>query len=362
MQSREETSLLLEEVINSIGSGVVVVDSQGNFILWNPAARQLLGKGPTNEPPERWSEIYGVYGDDGTTLLPVDELPLVRAMRGQSIDGLRVYVNNPDVPRGIWLSVNARPLADRAGGIVGGVIVFNDITSQKMVEKELMRSNNDLQEFASVAAHDLQEPLRTIGSFLELLSNRQKDKLDDKSLHYMQFINEAVERMQNLINDLLTYSRIQSRAKPFENVDCAKLVEEVLANLDTSIKESNAIINVDHLPTIKADRAQLMQVFQNLIANAIKFRSPERRLAIDIRAQKKRAHWIFSVQDNGIGISPKYGQRIFGLFQRLHPIDQYPGSGIGLSVCKRIVERHSGVIFVESKLGVGSSFYFTIGT
>ncbi len=355
-----ESYPILEAVLDSIGSGIIVTDKHGKFVVWNPAATRMLGTQPDESGYSDWQNISGIYADDGTTELKAEESPFTRAIRGETIDSLRIYVHNEKMRRGLWLSLNIRPLMGASGEALGGVIVLTDITSQKLVEKELLRSNSDLQQFAALAAHDLQEPLRTVAGFLSLLMDRQGAQLDNKSRGYVDFIEDAVSRMQTLINDLLTYSRINSQTQKLEIVDCNDLLQDVIANLHATISESGAVINIEHLPRVHAEKSQLAQVFQNLIVNAIKFRKPDRQLNIDIRVQEKKAHFIFSVQDNGIGFESEHAHRVFDLFQRLHGRGEYEGSGIGLSVCKRIVERHGGSIFVESTPDEGSHFYFSI--
>lgn len=225
--------------------------------------------------------------------------------------------------------------------------------------KELERSNQELQQFAYVSSHDLQEPLRMVISYLQLLERRYRGELDDKADKYIDFAVDGALRMQNLIEDLLAFSRVTTHAKKFESVDSETVLNGVLSNLDVLIKENGAVITHDPLPTVMADSTQLSQVFQNLISNAIKFRGEETP-EIWISAKKEEDRWVFSVADNGIGIDPKHSERIFKVFQRLHKRREYSGTGIGLAVVKRIIERHGGEIWVESELGKGSTFYFTI--
>lgn len=353
---------VLDSILNSIGSAIIVSDLSGKFLTFNPAAEKLFGVGATINAQDKWAEVYGMYDADGQTRLTEDAFPLVRAMRGESVDGLRMYIKNEKMVDGLWVSVNIRPLKDSTGCTTGGVIVIDDITNQIKLEQELRRSNSDLQQFAAVAAHDLQEPLRTVTSFLELFAARNKEGIDEKSVRYMAFIQDGVKRMQILIDDLLTYSRIQTRAKPFEPVDCNGLLNEVISNLNTAIKSSGATIEVEPLPVVKADREQLKQVFQNLLSNALKFKRDDDPPRVQVKARTTAAgNACFSVSDNGIGIKPEYYERIFGIFQRLHSIETYPGSGIGLSICKRVVERHNGVVSVESEPGKGTTFSFTLG-
>ncbi|MBD3226898.1 MAG: PAS domain S-box protein [Candidatus Lokiarchaeota archaeon] len=243
---------------------------------------------------------------------------------------------------------------------------FRDITEIKRTEKKLKsyaerleRSNKELEQFAYVASHDLQEPLRSIGSFAQLLSRRYKDKLDADANDFIKFIVDGSNRMKMLINDLLTYSRIESRGKPFEMVSGEEIIKIVMSNLREKIDDNNVKITHDYLPNIFGDKSQLIRLFQNLIENAIKFRG-EKPARIHISAEKEENYWKFAIKDNGIGIEKKHFDRIFIIFKRLHTKEEYPGSGLGLALCKKIIKRHNGRIWVDSELNKGSTFYFTI--
>jgi PAS domain S-box-containing protein len=235
----------------------------------------------------------------------------------------------------------------------------NEIAERKQTASELERSNAELQQFAYVASHDLQEPLRMISSYMQLLQRRYEDKLDQDADDFIGFAVDGAKRMRVLINDLLQYSRVGTHGEPFQSVDCEILLNQALANLQISFKDCDAKLTRGPLPTVIADGQQLVQLFQNLIGNALKFRRNVEPL-IHVSAKRNDNDWLFSVRDNGTGIEPQYAERIFVIFQRLHGRDEYPGTGIGLSICKKIVERHGGSIWVESEPGIGSTFYFTI--
>ena len=225
--------------------------------------------------------------------------------------------------------------------------------------QELARSNMELERFAYVASHDLQEPLRMVISYLQLLEKRYKGKLDVNADEFIEYAVDGAKRMRELITGLLTLSRIGTKAQPYERTDCESILKKAVTNLQEALKESNASVVHDHLPFVWADPTQLIQLFQNLIGNAIKFRK-DTNPQIIIRAELQDQQWLFSFQDNGIGIEPEYFQRIFLIFQRLHGRNEYPGTGIGLAICQRIVERHGGVIWVESEPGKGATFKFTL--
>jgi PAS domain S-box-containing protein len=261
---------------------------------------------------------------------------------------------------------NATVYRNEAGEMQGVFAAARDITERKRAEEalkksleDLKRSNEELEQFAYVASHDLQEPLRMVSSFTQLIERRYKDKLDKDANDFINFAVDGANRMQRLINDLLDYSRVTTRGKTFVRVDVGSIVGQVFANLQQRIEESHAIITQDDLPVIEADESQMLRLFQNLIDNAIKFRR-DAHPCVHISTHKEGAFYIFSVSDNGIGIDLQYADRIFQVFQRLNTSQEYPGTGIGLAICKRIVERHGGKIWIESEIGNGSKFFFTI--
>src|ERR1019366_5426343 len=228
----------------------------------------------------------------------------------------------------------------------------------QLTADELERSNRDLEQFANVASHDLQEPLRAVSGFVKLLRARFPDHIDAKAAQYITGACDGAERMERLINGLLAYSRVGTKGGDFVAVDLNALLADALRNLHTSLKTSEAQVTHDDLPTLPVDATQITQLFQNLIGNAIKFRGEEPP-QVHVGVRREPARWVFSVRDQGIGIEPQYFERIFQIFQRLHSRKAYPGTGIGLAICKRITERHGGKIWVESQFGRGTTFFFS---
>jgi light-regulated signal transduction histidine kinase (bacteriophytochrome) len=261
------------------------------------------------------------------------------------------------------MSVNV--VRDATGAPVASVATMADITALRRAEQdlgrrtqELERSNRELEQFAYVASHDLQEPLRMVSSYTQLLAKRYHDRLDSDANEFIAYAVGGANRMQRLINDLLAYSRVNTQGRVPKPVDSHVALGHALANLAAAIEEHQAMVSNDDLPVVNADETQLVQVFQNLIGNALKFRSNETP-RVHISAERRPGEWLFSVRDNGIGIAPEFHPRLFQIFQRLHGKD-VPGTGIGLAQCKRIVERHGGIIWVESEEGQGATFRFTL--
>lgn len=356
-----DKNYLLRSVLTSISDGVMIADTNGQIILTNPAALTITGRiKPDDLPMEQWSEFYGCYRVDGTTVYPWKELPLARALTGESVDD-DMILKNESLLQPRWLTVSGRPILTDDGTTQGAVVVLRDITERKRSDTELLRSNEELQNFAFVAAHDLQEPLRSVLGFLDLLSKKYGNgaTLDEKAERYINHSVEGAKRLQRLVGDLLIYSRLSTKPPALREVDCNTVIDAAIVDLATPIHESAAKITYDNLPTVVAEKMQLGQVFQNLIGNAIKYRGSE-PLTIDISCERQGINWLFTVRDNGIGFEMEYADRIFLIFQRLHGRTAYPGTGIGLALCRRIVERHHGRIWVTSEPNVGSSFKFTL--
>jgi len=272
------------------------------------------------------------------------------------------------LPNGSVNYINAKGLVvrDKEGNALKLAGVCFDVTDMKKgaerilfkLNEELSRSNKELEQFAYVASHDLQEPLRMVSSFTQLLEKRYKDQLDEDARQFIHYAVDGAVRMQGLINDLLNYSRIGTRGQKFLPVDFNHVLGRTINNLTISIREKDALIHNDELPSVIGDEGQLVQLMQNLVGNALKFCKTTPK--VHISAKEDSGHWLFAVKDNGIGIEKDYFDKIFLIFQRLVPKEEYSGTGIGLAICKRIVERHGGKIWVESQLGIGTTFYFTL--
>lgn len=258
-----------------------------------------------------------------------------------------------------WNTFETELLQQLADQIAIALTQAQLLEQEVLQRQELTRSNAELQQFAYIASHDLQEPLRMVTSYLQLLERRYKDQLDADANDFIEYAVDGALRMRTLINDLLTYSRIGTRGRAFKLTSCTEAVEQAIANLKIAIEESDTVVTYNELPQVQADPTQLTQLLQNLISNAIKFRA-QTPCQIEIAARHQEDCWLFSVKDNGIGIDPQYGEQIFVIFQRLNNRTDYPGTGIGLAVCKKIVERHGGSIWVESQSGQGATFYFTL--
>jgi len=296
-----------------------------------------------------------------------DEWPISRALlKGEEVMGEELQIDRFDGTTGYVLA-SAAPLYDQKGMVIGAITALIDVSERRGVEQmiygqtqELTRSNDALWQFAYVASHDLREPLRMVCNFITLLERSLGDQLDDRSKNYMKFIVEGADRMRRLIDDLLTYSRLEASAPVFNEVDLGKVTNTAIANLDEAIGASRAKVEVGELPVVMGDENQLVQLMQNLIANAIKFHRKDERPEVEVKAALQGNEWRISVKDNGIGIDPKDSSRLFQMFHRLNSKDEYPGTGIGLAISKTVVERHGGRIDLESTPGKGTTFFFTL--
>lgn len=349
-----ESEARFQAILERTPNGVVLVDQQGRmrFVnaeterLFGYTREELLGEFVERLIPQRMADAHRRYREDSTRQLHGRELGTARDLIALRKDGTEFPV-----------IVGLNPVT-REGElhVVASVI---DISARKQAELELERSNGELQRFAYVASHDLQEPLRTVASYVQLIERRYGDRLDADGKDFMAFIVDGARRMQSMVNDLLTLSRVGERGADLVPTSADEALDRAMRDLALALSESGATVTRAPLPTVRGDARQLEQLFANLLGNAMKFAGshPPR---IEITAHRVGPQWAFSVRDHGIGIEPEYFDRIFVIFQRLHSRDEYPGTGIGLALCKKIVERHGGRIWVESELGRGATFNFTL--
>lgn len=349
---------LLHTLMTNIPDQIYFKDRESRFTRINPGAAAAIGCSNPDDAVGR--NDFDVHPEELAAEYHADEQRLMQS--GEPLIG-KLEVQRGGTNKERWMSTTKVPIRDRSGKIVGIAGISRDVSDRIEVEDtlrrtaaELARSNEELQQFAYVASHDLQEPLRMVASYTQLLARRYRDKLDDDGLEFINYAVDGATRMQRLIQDLLAYSRVGTRGDAFEPVPLSRALERALANLKVALEEAGAVITNDPLPTLHGDLSQLAQLFQNLIGNAIKFRREESP-RVHISAQRQGGDWLISVSDNGIGIEAEYAERIFVIFQRLHGKAEYPGSGIGLSICKKIVARHGGSIWVEGRLGEGSTFH-----
>ena len=360
--TRTQVETELGIVFNALKSamvGVIIASLEGKINFVNPAFLNIF----------RYKDQNEVIGKNAAELFAPKKVRTFADLTAviDNVKGDREEFNVHREDGSVFsVEVSCSNVSDKAGNIIGRMAFFVDVTERKQIKKklkrtlaDLKRSNTDLQQFAYVASHDLQEPLRMVASYTQLLEERYQDKLDTDAKEFIQFAVDGALRMQRLINDLLSYSLVGARQKPVKPTDCNSVLSQVIANLSVTIEQNNVIITTDDLPTVMADASQMQELFNNLVGNAIKFRS-EHAPRVHVSAKQNGNKWLFSVQDNGLGIDPQYNNKIFLIFQRLHSKEEYPGTGIGLAICKRIVERHGGKIWVDSNVGKGSTFYFTL--
>jgi hypothetical protein len=356
-----QSSALLSAIVDSSDDAIISKDLNGIIMSWNAAAERLFGYTADE-----------AIGQSITILIPADRLDeepriLDRLRRGERVDHFETIRVRKDGSQ-LNISLTISPVRDSHGKIIGASKIARDITHRVQQDEALQKVNAalkqaiaDLQQFAYSASHDLQEPLRIVVAYSELLKKKFAGQLGPTGDEYLKYTVQAALRMQNLLRDLRTYMQVSAEDEPAEEIDAGDVLQSALVNLQVAINESAASIQANPLPRVRIQEFQLQQVFQNLIVNAIRYRNncPPR---ITVEAVLEGNKWLFSVQDNGIGIEPQFTQQIFGVFKRLHSGPEYPGTGMGLAICQRIIEHVGGRIWVESEPGRGSTFYFTIPT
>ena len=350
----------LAAIVESSDDAIIGKDLNGIIQSWNGGAERIFGY-----------QAHEIIGKHISTLAApevIDEIPdiLRRIARGERVDHYQTKRKTKD-GRILTLSLTVSPIRDASGAVMGASKVARDITERQRQEEALRkvnaaltRSNDDLQQFAYSASHDLQEPLRMVATYSEMLQKKFGGKLGPTGDEYIRYTIEGALRMEQLLRDLRAYTQASTmEQEPSVDIEAGKILDKALLNLDTAIKDSGASITRGDLPFVRMHQFQLQQLFQNLIGNAIRYRSTDQP-RIHVAAKRQGKEWLFSVQDNGIGIDPQYREQVFGLFKRLHSSAEYPGTGMGLAICQRIVERAGGRIWVESQSGQGSTFFFTV--
>jgi PAS domain S-box-containing protein len=376
-QALESQTLMLRSVLDSMSEGLAAADEQGKFVLWNPAAERVLGLGATELAPLEWSKHYGLFMTDTVTPFPSDQFPLVRALRGEA-SAAEMYVRNRELAEGAWLEVSGAPRHDKDGVVCGAVALFHDITQQKRDEREIQKlndelehrvlertaqletANKELEAFSYSVSHDLRAPLRHISGFSRMLVEEFGATLDPIAQHYVDRIQSGTQKMGLLVDELLNLARVGRHALSLKPSRLNSIVAEAIAILQPESQGREVQWDIADLPEVECDPVLTKQVFQNLLANALKFTRPRARAVIEVNCKDENGQPVFMVRDNGLGFSMKYVDKLFGVFQRLHRSEDFEGTGIGLATVQRIVQKHGGRVWAEGKLEQGATFYFTL--
>jgi len=336
------------------GYAMFMIDPQGVLTSWNAGVEQLIGYSEQEWIGRHASIIF----TPEEKAAEVCESEMRLAQETGSATDIRWHRHKDGTDFFANGFMNA--VRDEQGTLIGYAKILSDETARKQLQDALTESNSALEQFAYVASHDLQEPLRTMSAYSQLLSKRYRGMLDDDADEFLSFLLSASARMSALVRDLLAYARLTTEQERPASIALDEDLEAALSHLDQAINESGASVTHDPMPTLQVDRGQMVRLFQNLVGNAIKYRKSNRPPIVHISAEQKGADWIISIRDNGIGFDPKHASTIFEPFKRLHTAQEYPGTGVGLAICRRIVQSQRGRIWAESQPGEGTTFYFTL--
>ena len=374
----ETKKLMLQSVLDSMGEGLIAADQNGHFLIWNDSAHKLMGRKASDLPTEQWTPHYQVFLPDGITPCPPDRLPLVRALHGESVQ-VELVVEHPDRADRVCLEVSARPLKDNLGNFCGGVAVLHDITQRKADEREIQQLNRELEQrviertaqlevankeleaFSYSVSHDLRAPLRHISGFSQILFEEFGSTLDPRARQYLSRVQAGTQKMGRLVDELLNLAQAGRHALKRQPTRLNSIVAEVIAILKPDISGRQVEWVVANLPTVECDPILVKQIFQNLLANALKFTRSRISTVIEVSYEKEDGQTVFMVRDNGIGFNMKYVDKLFGVFQRLHREEDFEGTGIGLATVQRIVSKHGGRVWAHGELDKGAAFRFTLG-
>jgi PAS domain S-box-containing protein len=379
-QELETQTLMLQSVLDSMAEGLVAADETGKFVLWNTAAEKILGMGAANLAPQGWTEHFGLFLNDTVTPFPSEQLPLVRAIRGEA-NTSEMFVRNHKLVEGAWIEVSAGPRKSKDGVVCGGVAAFRDITQRKadvrqiqelndelelrVAERtaQLRAANKELEAFSYSVSHDLRAPLRHISGFSKLLTEEFGPTLDPGAQHYLDRIQAGTQKMGLLVDELLNLAKVGRHALNAHPAELNSVVADVIAILEPDIQGREVQWVIADLPLVDCDPVLVRQIFQNLLANALKFSRARAPAVIQVSHQEdtEDGQPVFMVRDNGIGFNMKYVDKLFGVFQRLHRPEDFEGTGIGLATVQRIVQKHGGRVWAEGEVDKGAAFYFTLG-